>query len=124
MLNFSNITPTGYTITTEIGDTEVVTGKIYNNETGTAHLYRSNNILYELYLDHYYARTDKTCHYYSLIPSNEWIIYHNFSAGIIVHVIRSDGLMVYPKNVLLIDMNTVKLNFDTQISGKAVVRVT
>lgn len=124
MLQFSNISPTGYVITRLDGSQEQVTGKLYNNDNGTAHLVRENNILYEVYLNRYIARSDKVCTFIVLEDMNEWIIPHNFNSAVIVHVLRHDGLMVYPKRTLLIDYNTIKLVYDTMIHGRAIVRVT
>lgn len=123
MLNFKNITSTGYTVIREGGLEEVKTGRLFNNETYDAHIIRENNMTYELFLDKFIARGDKICVYAPFVPQETWNITHNFDAGVIVHVLRDDGLMLYPKNILIIDSNHIKLDFDTKIAGRAIVRV-
>lgn len=123
ILQFSNVTPTGYTVTRQDGSTEVYTGKLYNGLNSTCHIFRENNVLYEVFPDRFLARSDKVCTFVRLIESDEWLIEHNFNAAVIIHVLRHDGLVLYPKKILLLDYNTVKLTYDTVIKGQAIVRV-
>lgn len=123
MLSFTQVSSTGFTWHDGIGNSVVVVSN-YNNETNDGHLLYKNNALYEIFVNRYTIKSDKSCNFVATQPLQEWIIKHNLNRSTVVLTMLPDGRVVYPTKVIETSFNETKIIFTIPILGSANVRPT